>query len=222
LGRNEFGNGQARTVDPYNKKLNRGLSDFDVRHNLSINFVYDLPFGAGRSFATKAKGIANELVSGWQVSGILSAQSGIPVSPIFTFDQDRDGTTDNEQRPNLAPGVTRIPTHISKTQLFDPSVFVLPAVGFRGTLGRNVISGPGLFTFDPAIVKSFFFSSDHSRSLQFRTEIFNVFNHANFAIPEVSNLTIFTDANTRNTTAGQITKTSTSARQIQFALRLVF
>ena len=222
LGRNEFGNGQARTVDPYNKKLNRGLSDFDVRHNLSINFVYDLPFGPGRSFATNAKGIANGLVSGWQLSGILSAQSGIPVSPIFTFDQDRDGTTDNEQRPNLAPGVTRIPTNISKTQLFDPSVFVLPAVGFRGTLGRNVISGPGLFTFDPAMVKNFYFSSDHSRSLQFRTEIFNVFNHANFAIPEVANLTIFNDATSRNTTAGQITKTSTSARQIQFALRLIF
>ena len=189
---------------------------------LNLSASYDLPFGPGRSFANKAKGIANVLVSGWQLSGILTAQTGIPVSPIFTFDQDRDGTTDNEQRPNLAPGVTRIPTNLSKTQLFDPSVFVLPAVGFRGTLGRNVIPGPGLFTFDPAIVKSFYLNADHSRSLQFRTEIFNVFNRANFAIPEVANLTIFNDATTRNTTAGQITKTSTPARQIQFALRLIF
>ncbi|HEY3026091.1 MAG TPA: carboxypeptidase regulatory-like domain-containing protein [Pyrinomonadaceae bacterium] len=222
LGRNEFGNGQARTVDPYNKRLNRGLSDFDVRHNLSINFVYDLPFGRDGSFANSANRIVHGLFSGWQLSGILTAQTGIPVSPIFTFDQDRDGTTDNEQRPNLAPGVTRIPTNISRTQLFDPSVFVLPAVGFRGTLGRNVIPGPRLFTFDPAVVKSFYMNADHTRSLQFRTEIFNIFNHANFAIPEVANLTIFNDATTRNTTAGQITKTSTPSRQIQFALRFIF
>ncbi|HEU5238572.1 MAG TPA: TonB-dependent receptor, partial [Pyrinomonadaceae bacterium] len=216
LGRNEFGNGQARTVDPYNKKLNRGLSDFDVRHNLSLNFVYDLPFG------NKANGLRKVLVSGWQLSGILTAQTGIPISPIFTFDQDRDGTTDNEQRPNLAPGITRIPTHLSQTQLFDPNVFVLPAVGFRGSLGRNVITGPGLFTFDPAVVKKFSLSEDGTRSLQFRMEVFNAFNHANFAIPEVSNLTIFNDATTRNPTAGQITKTITPGRQIQFALRLVF
>src|SRR5262245_13804057 len=216
LGRNEFGNGQARTVDPYNKKLNRGLSDFDVRHNLSVNFVYDLPFGS------KATGLRSVLSSGWQISAILAAQTGIPVSPIFTFDQDRDGTTDNEQRPNLAPGVTRIPTHLSRTQLFDPNVFVLPPVGSRGSLGRNVITGPSLFTFDPAIVKSFYLSSDHNRLLQFRTEIFNALNHPNFAIPEVANLTIFNDATTRNPTAGQITRTITPSRQIQFALRFVF
>ena len=216
LGRNEFGNGQARTVDPYNKKLNRGLSDFDVRHNLSLNFVYDLPFGS------QPNGFKSALLSGWQISAILAAQTGIPVSPIYTFDQDRDGTTDNEQRPNLAAGITRIPTHLSKTQLFDPTVFVLPPVGFRGSLGRNVITGPGLFTFDPAVVKNFYLSSDHTRSLQFRTEIFNALNHPNFAIPEVSNLTIFNDANTRNPTAGQITKTITPSRQIQFALRLLF
>ena len=216
LGRNEFGNGQARTVDPYNKRLNRALSDFDVRHNLSFNFVYDVPLGS------RATGAKRVLISGWQLSGILAAQTGIPVSPIFTFDQDRDGTTDNEQRPNLAPGITHIPTNISKTQLFDPSVFVLPAVGFRGTVGRNVITGPNLFTFDPAIVKNFYLSSDNQRLIQFRTEIFNVFNRANFAIPEVANLTIFTDATTRNPTAGQITRTSTPSRQIQFALRIVF
>jgi hypothetical protein len=221
LGRNEFGNGQARTVDPYNKKLNRGRSDFDVRHTLSVNFVYDLPFGQGQAYAGDAKGLKGVLISGWQLSGILAAQTGIPVSPIFTFDQDRDGTTDNEQRPNLAPGVTRI-ARVSRTQLFDPNVFVLPPVGTRGTLGRNVITGPGLFTFDPAVVKSFYLSGDQTRSIQFRTEIFNAFNRANFAIPDVSNLTIFNDATSRNPTAGQITRTSTPSRQIQFALRFIF
>lgn len=222
LGRNEFANGQARSEDPFNLHLSRGLSDFDVRHRLSANFNYDLPFGPGRKYLSTVEGIAKVFVAGWQLNGIITAESGIPVSPIFTFDQDRDGSTDNEQRPNLAPGVTRIPTNISKTQLFDPTVFVLPAVGSRGSLGRNLIEGPGLVSFDPSITKSFFLNADGTRSIQFRTEIFNAFNHPNFAIPDVTNLTIFNSATSRNTAAGQITRTSTPGRQIQFSLRLVF
>src|SRR5207244_11649999 len=125
LGRNEFANGQARRIDPYNRKLNDGRSDFDVRHNLSVNFSYEVPDGRGRAHGADAPLAAELLLGGWQTSGILTAQSGIPVSPIFTFDQDRDATTDNEQRPNLAPGVTAI-RRVSDTQLFDPAVFVLP------------------------------------------------------------------------------------------------
>jgi outer membrane receptor protein involved in Fe transport len=221
LGRNEFANGQARTVDPYNRTLNRGRSDFDVRHNLSMNFSCDIPYGAGRAHGADAPVVARALLGGWQVSGILTAQTGIPVSPIFTFDQDRDATTDNEQRPNLAPGVTSI-RRVSNTQLFDPAVFVLPALGTRGTVGRNTIDGPGLLTFDPAFVKSFFLGSGSKRSAQLRVEMFNAFNRVNFNIPTVANLTIFNNATERNTTAGQITSTSTSARQVQLALRILF
>src|SRR3989440_1479875 len=90
LGRNEFANGQARSMDPLNLKLNRGLSDFDVRHRLSANFSYDLPFGPGRKYFSTVEGIAKVFVAGWQLNGILTAESGIPISPIFTFDQDRD------------------------------------------------------------------------------------------------------------------------------------
>jgi hypothetical protein len=221
LGRNEFANGQARTTDPYNRRLNRGRSDFDVRHNLSVNFSYDIPFGAGRAHGADAPAAVRALIGGWQVSGILTAQSGIPVSPIFTFDQDRDATTDNEQRPNLAPNVTRI-SRVSATQLFDPTVFVLPPPGTRGTVGRNTIEGPGLVTFDPAFVKSFAFGKDARRSAQLRIEMFNALNRVNFNIPSVANLTIFNSPTERNSTAGQITSTSTPARQVQLALRIVF
>jgi outer membrane receptor protein involved in Fe transport len=221
LGRNEFANGQARTVDPYNKQLNRGRSDFDIRHNLSINFIYDVPFGTGRTHGTTAPGIVRALLGGWQVSGILTAQSGIPVSPIYTFDQDRDATTDNEQRPNWGPGITTT-TPTSATQLFDPAVFVLPPVGSRGNVGRNVIDGPGLVTFDPAFVKTFAFGVASKRSGQLRIEMFNAFNRANFAIPSIASLTIFNSPTERNATAGQITSTSTPARQVQLALRVLF
>ena len=221
LGRNQFANGQARTVAPYNKKLNRGLSDFDVRHSLSVNFSYDLPFGPGRAVGSGATGVGRALLEGWQVSGIFTALSGIPVTPIFTFDQDRDATTDNEQRPDLAPGVNKVPG-VSSTQLFDPNVFLLPPVGRRGNLGRNTIIGPALVTFDPSVTKSFYVDSRHGKSVQLRVEAFNVFNRANFAVPSVANLTVFNSPTERNSTAGQITSTSTPGRQLQFALRVVF
>jgi hypothetical protein len=221
LGRNEFANGQARTVDPYNLALNRGRSDFDVRHNLSINFTFDIPYGTGRQHGANAPAALRALLGGWQISGILTAQSGIPVSPIYTFDQDRDATTDNEQRPDWAPGVAGT-SPVSTTQLFDPLVFVLPPPGSRGNVGRNVIDGPGLVTFDPAFVKSVFVDRTSKRAAQLRIEVFNAFNRANFAIPSVANLTIFNSPTERNSTAGQITSTSTSARQVQLALRLTF
>src|SRR5262249_19497623 len=159
----------ARTVDPYNRLLNRGRSDFDIRHNLSINFTYEIPYGEGREHGASAPAVARALLGGWQISGILTAQSGIPVSPVYTFDQDRDATTDNEQRPDWAPGVTST-SPVSRTQLFDPLAFVLPPVGSRGNVGRNVIDGPGVTTFDPAFVKSFFLAKDSKRSAQLRIE----------------------------------------------------
>jgi hypothetical protein len=221
LGRNEFGNGQARTVDPYNPLLNRGRSDFDVRHGFSANFVWDLPLGPGRAVGGSAKGAGRVLLEGWQLAGIFTAASGIPVSPIYTFDQDRDATTDNEQRPDWAPGVTRT-TPVSNTQLFDPTLFVLPAIGSRGNVGRNVIDGPGLATLDMSITKSFAIGAQRGRQVQLRIEGFNILNRANFSIPPVANLTVFNSPTERNSTAGQITSTSTAGRQLQLALRVVF
>jgi len=210
LGRTEFANGQARTIDPYNLKLNHGRSDFDVRHNFTASFAWDLPFGD--------RGPARALIGGWQFAGILTMLSGVPVTPIFTFDQDRDATTDNEQRPNLQPGAAI--TRVSRTQLFDPNVFAVPPVGTRGTVGRNVIDGPGLATFDLSLVKAMKFGA--ARTLQLRIESFNLFNRANFSIPTIGNLTVFTSPTEVNPTAGQITSTSTPARQVQLALRMSF
>jgi hypothetical protein len=214
LGRLEFSNGQARSPDPYNVALNKGPSDFDVRHALSMNFAWMLPF-------TGNGGLHSALVEGWQLSGIFTALSGIPMTPFFTFDQDRDATTDNEQWPNLAPGLTE-PRKISRTQLFSADDFVLPALGTRGTFGRNRIYGPGLVTFDPALSKEFYLGAARERSLQVRVEAFNVFNRTNFALPTVGNLTVFTSATQRNPDAGKIIRTQTPGRQIQLAAILSF
>jgi outer membrane receptor protein involved in Fe transport len=214
LGRTEFSNGQARSVDPYNVRLNRGPSDFDVRHSLSMNFVWMLPYTANSS-------LGRALGDGWMISGIFTALSGVPMTPIYTFDHDRDATTDNEQRPNLAPGLKE-PRTISRTQVFSADDFVLPAVGSRGTFGRNQIWGPGLITFDPAIAKQIYLDEARSRSLQLRLEAFNVFNRTNFAIPTVGNLTVFTSPTERNPSAGMITRTQTPGRQMQLAAILSF
>ena len=214
LGRTEFSNGQARSVDPYNVTLNRGPSDFDVRHSLSMNFVWVLPYTANTT-------LGRALGEGWVFSGIFTALSGVPMTPIYTFDHDRDATTDNEQRPNLAPGLTE-PRAISRTQIFSADDFVLPAIGSRGTFGRNRIWGPSLITFDPAIAKQFYVDSSRTRSLQLRLEAFNVFNRANFAIPTVGNLTVFTSPTERNPSAGMITRTQTPGRQMQLAAILSF
>ena len=94
-------------------------------------------------------------------------------------------------------------------------------------LGTTNVGNSKALAFDPSITKSFLLNADGSKSIQFRMEIFNAFNHPNFAIPEVGNLTVFTGVDSTgkgilNPTAGQITRTSTPSRQIQFSLRLVF
>lgn len=127
----------------------------------------------------------------------------------------------NLQRPNLAPGVTK-PRRVSRTQLFSANDFVLPSIGTRGTVGRNTIIGPGLVTFGPSVTKLFYLDGQREKSVQRRIEAFNVFNRANFAIPTVGNLTVFTSPTERNPSAGMITRTQTPGRQMQLALVVSF
>jgi hypothetical protein len=220
LGRSEFNNGQQRTSDPFDHKRDRGLSSYDVRHNLMMNFTLDLPFGNSLS------GAAEKLIAGWQLNGIASFSSGIPFTPIIINDLDQDGTDDNEQRPNLKPGRSNNPTTGRVEQWFDPSAFESILPGTRGNLGRNTITGPGLAVFDFSVAKNFALASiNENLNVQFRAEFFNLFNRANFSTPPRSNLEIFTDAGVDAAplpNAGRITSTATTSRQIQLALRISF
>ncbi|HET9529797.1 MAG TPA: TonB-dependent receptor, partial [Blastocatellia bacterium] len=226
LGRSEFNNGQQRTSDPFDHKRDRGLSSFDVRQNLVINFTADLPFGPGRPFGNSLRGLAERLAAGWQLSGIVTLSSGIPFTPIIVNDLDGDGTDDNEQRPNLKPGRSNNPTTGRVEQWFDPSAFESLTAGMRGNLGRNTIIGPGLATFDFSVAKNFKITSvSESLNAQFRAEFFNIFNRTNFSIPARSNLEIFADPGPDAMplpNVGRITSTATTSRQMQFALRISF
>jgi hypothetical protein len=226
LGRSEFNNGQQRTSDPFDHKRDRGLSSFDVRQNLVINFTADLPFGPGRRFGNSLSGLAEKLAIGWQLNGIVALSSGIPFTPIIVNDLEGDGTDDNEQRPNLKAGRSNNPTTGRVEQWFDPSAFESLRDGTRGNLGRNTIIGPGLATFDFSVVKNFKMTAvAESLNAQLRAEFFNLFNRTNFSIPSRSNLEIFADPGPDARplpNVGRITSTATTSRQMQFALRISF
>ncbi|HEY3056364.1 MAG TPA: carboxypeptidase regulatory-like domain-containing protein [Thermoanaerobaculia bacterium] len=211
-GRQEYENGQARTFDPYNKSLDWGPSDFDVRHNLIANASYDLPLGKGR------------LREGWQISTIATYASGIPFSPVLAGDPDRDGSSDNIGRPNLIPGCN--PNNVSggrnSDHWFNAACYSFPAPGTRGNAKRNSLRGPDFRTVDMAFVKSTPVVGGYSAQIRF--EIFNVFNRANFDLPSntTDGETIFDETGARLADAGKIFATVGDARSFQLAFRLLF
>jgi len=225
-GRLDYSNGQARALDPYNRRLDRGLSDFDVRHSFAANATYELPFGRSRT------GLFARLAGGWQVSAVAILNSGVPFSVHVLGDPDRDGTDENAARPNLIPGVSLAPAGGSSPDLwFNPAAFAPPQIGFRGTAGRNTLSGPGYQTVDLGIQRNF--RIDEKRSLQFRVETFNLLNKANFDLPgnteDGEMLFIYTPASGSNpatfvppASVGKIFNTVGDSREIQFALKFIF
>lgn len=209
--------------DPFDTSRERGLSDFDVRHNFVANFLYDLPFGKDLT------GAAGHLAKGWSIGGILNLRSGFPfhVNLGQGFDRARNGIDNTRsQRPDVAPGRDYSSAITGDPNRFvDPTAFVLQPAGFYGNEGRNVLIGPDLKGFDLTLIKKT--AITERVNLEFRTEVFNLFNHTNFAGPEPNNRAIFVgvDANGNGivpASFGQLTKTSTSSRQIQFGVKFVF
>jgi len=210
-GRLEWRNGQSRTFDPYNFDLDWGRSDFDIRHTFSFNVSYDLPFG-GSSFG-----------QGWQVNALGTFASGVPFTPIIPGDPDRDGSTDNVARPDVVPGASTVPDGGRRPDLwFNPLAFAFPGAGFRGNAGRNILEGPNFAVVDLSLVKTQKLAG--RTSLQFRVEVFNLFNRANFDIPinDPDGSAVFNDQGQRLSDTGKIFNTITDAREVQLALRLLF
>ncbi|MCZ6752846.1 MAG: TonB-dependent receptor [Acidobacteria bacterium] len=212
----------------YDRKAERGLSNFDIRHNFTVNYSYELPWGASLS------GVGRALAHGWQVAGIVQLASGTPFPLRLAFDRARSESGDLTQKPDLLAGGNSNPVSGvtagcdgvpagqklgGRDLYFDPCQFVLPEAGFFGNLGRNTIIGPGLANVDFSLMKNF--GMGETRRLQFRTEFFNIFNHTNFASPPRGNLDIF-DKSGRIQGAGRLTSTVTAPRQIQFGLKFIF
>jgi hypothetical protein len=211
-------NAPALVSNPFNLKADYGLATYDVRQVVAINGIYELPFGRGQAFAGGVQGWRDKLVSGWSVNSIFTAQSGFPFTPQLSYNPSNNGDTRNPVRPFLNPDFTGSVILGKPNQWFNPAAFLAPPAnsGFYGNLGRDTYIGPGLATWDFSAVKE---TSIHERfNLQFRTEVFNMLNRANFNTP---NLITFTPTGVSGT-AGAISSTSTTARQIQFGLKLLW
>ncbi|MBI4443552.1 MAG: TonB-dependent receptor [Acidobacteria bacterium] len=194
------------------RSRDRGLSNFDIRNNLTANFIYALPFGVGRWYG------------GWQFSNIMTLSSGAPFTIQNAFDRGNTGSNSRHDRPDLRPGRSNNPRLDSPDQWFDPSAFSLQEAGTFGNLGRNTAIGPGLVNFDFAVLKDAAIPRvSEEFAVQFRAEFFNIFNRPNFGIPVRTNLAVFTDASgVPNPSAGRLTETITNSRQIQLGLKVIF
>ena len=207
---------------PHNRHLNKGLAAYSIQHQFNTNFSYQLPFGSGQRFGSGATGWANHLIGGWQWNGIFNAQSGFPFTPLIGFSNPNTGTGDGvlSDVTNLNPDFKGKVILGRVDQWFDPHAFTLPTAGTFGNAGRSSFRGPGLVNVDTSLFKRI--PIREGMTLQFRAEAFNVFNHANFAFP---NQVVF-QGNPANysysESAGEITNTATTSRQIQFALKLLF
>lgn len=177
----------------------RGLASFSRTHVFTASYVWEIPFA--RNFNTWRR----KVFHGWQISGITSAQSGNPITPVIS--SDRAGVGGGAQRPNLTGSVRNIG---AKVMWFDTSVFALPPPGTFGNEGRGIIPGPGFFNTDLSFAKN---TPIHERlTLQFRAEFFNIFNHTQWA---------GVGATFGSGTFGQVTS-ARDPRITQLALRLVF
>jgi hypothetical protein len=177
-------NGASGTyADTRNRKLDYGLSSFDVRHRVVASWVYELALGPNRALLGHARGFLSHVVGGWALSGITSYRSGFPFTGRASSDTDFSGLNQFSDRVNLRPGVSSVPTNMSDPDhAFDPTVFSFPEAGSVGNLGRNTLIGPHFVSQDFAILKNF--PITESWRAQFRSEFFNFFNHTNFKLPE--------------------------------------
>jgi len=170
-------------ADTRNRKLDYGRSSFDVRHTISSSGVYELPFGPRRALLGSTHGVLGQVVGGWVVGATTLYRSGFPLTIRASSGTDYSGLNQFSDRVNLKSGVTTVATNMSDPDhAFDASVFTPPGPGSVGSVGRNTLTGPHFVGVNLAILKNFPFGE--SRRVQFRAEMFNAFNHANFTLPE--------------------------------------
>jgi hypothetical protein len=203
-------------MNPYDLTRDWGPSALNVAAQASISASYELPFGRGKALFGGASGFAERVAGGWQLNGIATLLSGFPLTPQDGSNNSGNGDTRNPDRPSLVPGFTGPVVTGNPNQWLNPNAFTLSTVGTWGNLGRGVYTGPGLADVDLSLFKRIAVSE--KANLQFRAEFFNVQNRANFATP---NLTMFSSGAV-SPSAGLISSTVTSSRQIQFGLKLIF
>jgi len=189
--------------DPRNFDAEWAVSDFDITHNLVVSGLYELPFGEGKPWL--ATGPMSRVFGGWQAGAIVQVRSGLPFTPRISVDQANTGTP---QRPNrVGSGELADPTLL---QRFNPADFTLPAAFTYGDSGRNILRGDNYVNVDMVLSKTQRLFG--RTALQMRAEAFNLFNHANYGLP---------NAVVNTATAGRVLSAA-DPRILQFGLKLTF
>ncbi len=229
--------GATTIMIPQNPRADWGPSNYDITHQFVGNFNYDLPFGKGRWLGRNAAGLTDKLLGGWQLNGIGTVQTGFPFTPLVSFNRSNNGDSRAPDRVSLNPNFTGPVILGTPNEWFNPDAFMLPAAGTYGNAGRDILRGPGLGEFDMSLFKNIAVSEQFK--VQFRAEFFNILNHPNFGMPTVG---MFTSAGAPSgvgipagapavpgaaitpvsPSAGLINITSTTQREIQFGLKLLW
>ncbi|MGA9978053.1 MAG: carboxypeptidase regulatory-like domain-containing protein [Candidatus Sulfotelmatobacter sp.] len=217
-------NGGGIVINAWDPLALRGLSDYNNRHQINGNLVYRLPFGKNQMLASNVGSVLNELIGGWNVSGIFRWTSGFPITVDNGPDWATDWNIEGDAEPNgPLPKVTNPKNLTVDGQYVGPAMFQNPAAAeaaFRpewpGESGvRNNVIGQGMFDIDTGVNKSF--SLGESRRLEFSWQAFNALNSVRYDVR-----TAQPDLGYGPTQFGAYTSTLTTPRFMQFALRLVF
>jgi hypothetical protein len=184
------------------------VCDYNLKHNLAISGVYELPVGRGRLVGKNMNQALDAVVGGWEFAGVLSARTGLPFTPVLSSDVANTGAT--TETPNrIGSGKLANPT---ATKWFDPTAFVAPAANtYSPYFTRNILSADGLTDLDATVKKNILFAKE--RGVELRFECFNVANHPTFAAP---------NATIGSSSAGIVNATLNAARTFQAAAKIFF
>jgi hypothetical protein len=203
----------GEAVNPIDPALSKALSAFDVKHNFVVSYSYRIPFE--RLFRA-----SNRWTEGWEVSGITRFSSGLPVTLVNFGDNSLLGSEPNGinnfgvDEPDFTSGPLKLNQNPRNgASYFNTALFSENALGTPGTSKRRFFYGPGLNNYDMALLKNVRLTE--SKSLQFRLEAFNVFNHAQFFGPQA------VDGNISSSTFGQVIN-ATQPRLVQLGAKFFF
>ena len=202
----------------FDQRTTRGLSDFDVAQTLVLNFTWEIPSPASSS------GLPKWALSGWQFGGVYKASTGQPFTPILGGDPAGMKLDETSEPPSLlgGPGCATLTNPGNPNTYIKAQCLAFPGLNRWGSLGRNSLIGPGVSNLDFSVFKNNPVKRiSESFNAQFRAEFFNILNRANFASP-TQNLSVFDQTGLPVSSAGLITSTQTTSRQIQLALKLIW
>jgi hypothetical protein len=220
--------GQSGSIqNPYDWSADKGPCDFNIPHIFVFSYAYQIPYGKGMHWGGSASGVENAILGGWQISGITSLESGLPFTATAgATDVANIHPSSETERANVTGAPLR-PSGFKQTvqTWYNPAAFATPAPYTFGNVGRNTLRGPKLNNFDFALLKNFRLTE--SKSVQFRSEFFNIANNVNLAPPGGGASGGFSTLGGESRTAVNGANfmhifSAAAAREIQFSLKVLW